>query len=104
MDTNIDDIYPNNGQPYYPPANKELEKEAIDEAAVISSALPIFEELIEWLNTSIDATDSIREASVMATSKGKSIETVTLAFEIVRELLQIKKEELTTKAKTHSKR
>lgn len=63
-------------------------------------AAPFLEEVIGWFNEVIATTDSIAAAQDEAKIRGKSIESMCDAYDIVRNILEKKRNELQSKALT----
>lgn len=95
---------PNEGSVFIPEEPEEQVKQEEQERGVVKGSAPIFEELIEWFGEKIADTDSIK--SVMATCREGDYEMreTVIAYDIVRKILENKKQDLETKFDLYVKR
>lgn len=98
MDT---DLLPNSASSYFAPTipdeTAKLKEEEMDKAV---EAFSYIDKLIEWFESCIASTDSIAAAKEEAKRLDKSFEATSDAYEIVRILLEQKKNELRSLAST----
>lgn len=95
----IDDL-PNDGF-YFQPEEPEVQTEAkAAEKAEAVQLLPVVDSLMGWFDECIKNTDSIAVAIEEAKRRELPIETVTTAYDIVREILEAKQNELRSKKLT----
>lgn len=98
-----DDPIVNASSYYSPEVPAETKAANEEEAKRAAEAMPFINEVIEWFDVAIKNTDSIRIAKAEAERRGKSVEVVAEAYDIVRELLEGKKNELQNLALTLDK-
>lgn len=94
------DELPNDGfyfQPQEPQA--QTDAKSVEKAEAVQ-LLPVVDDLLAWFDGCIEATDSIATAKSEAIRRELPVETVVVAYDIVRELLEQKKNELRSKKLT----
>lgn len=89
------DLYPNDGASFYVPEKPEKE-EMSAEVSRAQLAYPILDELLAWFDERIAKTDSVAAVTAEAKLRGLPKETVLEAYDIVREVLLDKRNELET--------
>jgi hypothetical protein len=89
------DLYPNDGATFYVPEKPEKE-EISAELSRAQLAYPILDELLAWFDESIAKTDSVASVKAEAKLRGITDTTVLEAYDIVREVLTAKRNELET--------
>lgn len=89
------DLYPNDGATFYVPEKPEKE-EISAEASRAHLAYPILDELLAWFDERIAKTDSVAAVKAEAKLRGIPEAAVLEAYDIVREVLQDKRNELET--------
>lgn len=87
------DFMPNDSTFFVPEVPEITQQANTDELVKTAQALPVIEDLIAWFEGAIEATDSNKAMREDAKSRGVSIEVASTAYEIVRELLEVKKQE-----------
>lgn len=95
----IDEL-PNNGFYFQADEPKEQKEIKAQEKAEAVQLLPVVDSLMDWFDECIKNADSIAIARIEAEKRKLPIETVTTAYDIVRELLESKKNELRSKKLT----
>jgi hypothetical protein len=98
----IEDIMPNNGEAFHHDEDDGLTESERDDARaereehnmMRSAGVTLTDTLITWLEKEIAATDSVRAVKTYAESSGIPEATVLEAYNIVRSLLEQKREEL----------
>jgi hypothetical protein len=93
----MDNDYPQDGESYangiYNPGEDQDRKEQESkEAAVIAASYPIMQDVAEWFDTQIKGCDSRKYITAYAQTHGKNPNDCADAFDIVRELLEIKRD------------
>ena len=97
------DPLPNNGQHFLPEVPDERKKEENDEKNKIAAHLPVLEDIKQWFDEQIKATDSL--ANVLETTKSYNAQDVSIkeaivAHSIVSQLMATKRDELVNKITT----
>lgn len=87
------DIYPNEGSHFQPDVPELTKKANEDELAASARFLPVLNDVIAWFNLAIESTDSRKAVHDEAKARGKSYEVIDEAYDIVRTVLEAKKEE-----------
>lgn len=112
-DNLISDIMPSTSESYQPEDDGEdyrTEDEKADERAeqderhmMRTAGLGLTEELIKWFDNEVKATDSVKAAMAYAAENGLegNIPDVLRAFDIVRAVLEIKRDNLVALKEEH---
>lgn len=95
-----DDPIVNASSFYVPEIPLETQKANEEEARRAAEALPFIEDVIKWFDLAIANTDSIAAAKEEARRLQKSFEATSDAYDIVRVLLEQKRNELQSLALT----
>ena len=90
----MDDL-PNDGSTFYQPEVPKKQKiEVSEEKQRAVAAYPILDELLEWFDQAIKNTDSVEILRADAKRRGVSDGEMLLGYDVARELLSIKRNEL----------
>lgn len=89
------DLYPNDGASFYVPEKPEVE-EMSAEVSRAQLAYPILDELLAWFDERIARVNTVEAVRAEAKLRDLPIETVLEAYDIVREVLLDKRNELET--------
>jgi hypothetical protein len=93
------DMMPNDGEAFQPTEVgqvDEVQQEADREKSMVRASSPIINELLAWFDNEIAATDSVAAVFKVAKEKNMDRDEVLIAFKIVADLLQDKKQSLIT--------
>lgn len=96
-----DDPLPNSATSYFAPTVPDITaKENENEHKKALESAPFIESIVAWFDQAIEATDSIAAAKEEAKRLDKSFEATSDAYDIVRVLLEQKRNELQSLAST----
>lgn len=87
------DLYPNDGSAFYVPEKPEKE-EMSAEVSRAQLAYPILDELLAWFDECIAKVNAVDAVKAEAKLRQLPTETVLEAYDIVREVLQAKRNDL----------
>ena len=92
--------YPQSGDDfstaYYPGEDPERVEAEQAKASIVSQSYPVMEDVAAWFDRQIADCDSRRNILAYAATHNTDPERTALAFDIVRELLEIKRSEFGT--------
>lgn len=100
-----DDLLPNDGEifteEFEDDQQDEIDQEADREKQTMKQSAPILDDLFAWFDNEIDNCDSISTALGLAKEKNISREAALEAFDVVRGLLEEKKQSLVNLKEVH---
>lgn len=97
------DPIPRGGQAYYPTKPEATKNADTLERRAAEEAMPFLDGVIAWFDEVIEQTDSNKLVRVTADTKQVSHEVASVAFDLVRELLEDKREEFIAQQATFAK-
>ena len=95
-----DNLYPNDGTYFIPEVPEETKRSLTAEQKRAYDAQPFIADVISWFDEVIKATNEVSAVKQEAARRKTSIEVAVEAYDITRELLEQKRGELISLAKT----
>jgi hypothetical protein len=80
-----------------PPVDEERREQETTERAKMASTVPIFEEMLLWFDTQIEAADSVKVVMKLKQERCLTLESAMHAADVVRGSLEILRDDFTTR-------
>jgi hypothetical protein len=100
MDT---DPMPRDGSYYQPTTPVETVKENTAEFKRAEQAMPFIEGVMEWFDDVIEATNRLDAVRIEAKRRNKSVEVMAEAYDVAREIFELKRGEFESLKMTFDK-